>query len=326
MKVIAFAARADEQSAFDMFSKQFGMELKLVSENLSEKTVEQAKGFDGVSIVGNCLASRSVLEALHHYGVQAVASRSTGYDNIDLEAAKEFGLRVSNSMYSPHSVGEFTVMCILNLLRQMPYSRKKAATNDFSLKGLQGKELHNQVVGVIGTGKIGKIVVQGLTGFGCETIVYDPFPSKEVEQMAQYVSLDELFLRADVITMHIPLTGDNTYMINKKTIARMKDHVYIVNTSRGELIHTGDLIDALQSGKVGGVALDVIEGEQGIFHHDCSAKPFSHDNLVLLKNMNNVQITGHHAFYTNQAVSDMVECSLTNLHSFHTTGDGPNAL
>lgn len=326
MKVIAFAARPDEQMAFDKFSKKFGMVLELVPSNLSEETVEITRGFDMVSIVGNCTVNRSVLEKLSQFGIKYIASRSTGYDNVDLESAKEFGINVSNTFYSPNSVGEFAVMSALTLLRNIPYSFRKVEKNNFSLKGLQGRELRNQVVGVIGTGKIGRSAIKGFSGFGCKIIAYDPYPSDEVKDLVTYVTLEELLGKADLITLHVPLTDDNKYMIGEESISKMKDEVLIINTSRGELVNTRALINALRSGKIAGAALDVIEGERGILHNDCSEKPLAHDELAILKSMPNVQITGHHAFYTRQAVSDMVEFALTNLNSFYNTGDAPNAL
>lgn len=326
MRVIAYAARPDERAAFDKFSKKFGMELRLEGSNLKPETVELARGYDMVSIVGNCTVNREILDKLSQFGIKYIASRSTGYDNIDLEAARELGINISNTFYSPNSVGEFAIMSALTLLRNIPYSFRKVEKNNFSLKGLQGRELRNQTVGVIGTGKIGRSAIKGFSGFGCKILAYDPYPNEEMKSLVEYVSFEKLIKESDIITLHVPLTDGNAYMINKETIELMKEEVLIINTSRGELINTRDLIEGLRAGKIAGAALDVIEREKGILHNDCSEKPLTHDELAILKSMPNVQITSHHAFYTRQAVSDMVEFALTNLNSFYTTGDAPNAL
>jgi len=326
MRVIVFGARPDELQALDKHSKDFGIVLTLEDNNLSINNVHLAKGFDMVSIIGRCNANEEIIKILSSYGIKYIATRSAGYENIDLHWCKTLGIKVSNSSYSPNSVGEFAVMSTLNLLRNLPFSFRQVEKNNFSLKGLQGRELRSQTVGVIGTGRIGKSAIKAYAGFGCKILAYDPYPSLDLEDVVTYVTLDELYMTSDIITLHIPYTKGNHYMINKDTLSLMKEEVIIVNTSRGELINTKDLIDGLKNGKVGGVALDVIEGEAGVLHMDWSEKPLLHSDLLTLKTMPNVQITAHHAFYTREAVSDMVEYALSNLVSFYKTGDAPNSL
>jgi D-lactate dehydrogenase len=324
IKVVAYGVREDELEAFNRFASLYNMELKIVKKGVSSSNLDESSGYELLSFVGSCDLGKVNLEVLKKNGIKFAASRSIGYDNVDLDMAAKLKIKVSNSSYSPYSVAEFTVMSIMNLLRRLPLAIKKVGINDFSLKGLKGRELQNQVIGVIGTGKIGKTVIKCLSGFGCKVIAYDPFPS-HLENI-EYVSLEELKKQSDIITLHIPMTGETRHMVDSKFLSSAKDGVLIINTARGELVHTKDLVAGLKSGKVGGAALDVLEGENGIIFRDCSRRQINNDNLVILKNMSNVQITPHQAFFTHQAVSDMVEVSLKNLLEFSSTGDATNSV
>ena len=316
MKILAYAARPDEMKGFHQFEKELGLEITYVTQNLSYENAHLAQGFKGVTILGNCCATKAVLQLLAQQGVQFLASRSAGYNNIDLIAAKELGIRVSNATYSPNSVAEFAVMLMLMLNRRVSTALRRYGCDDYSLQGLIGKELRNQTIGVIGTGRIGQTVIKNLSGFGCEILAYDVKPSKELSSYATYVSLEELLHQSDIITLHAPLIDSNYHLINERTIAQMKPGVQLINTARGELINTIDLITNLESGHIGGVALDVLEGESGIFHSDCRVKGITHHELAILKQKNNVMLTNHYAFYTEQAVFDMVECGLKSLVQF----------
>ncbi|MEI6855994.1 D-isomer specific 2-hydroxyacid dehydrogenase family protein [Psychrilyobacter sp.] len=323
-KIIAYGVRQDELEAFNGFSELYNIELKIINKPLSKLNLEESLGYECISFTSSCNFKKESLELLKKNGVKFVASRSIGYDNVDLDIATKLSIKVSNSSYSPYSVAEFAVMSMMNLLRHLPLAIKKVGINDFSLKGLKGRELQNQTIGVIGTGKIGKTVIKCLSGFGSKVIAYDPFPS-DLEDI-NYVSLEALKKQSDIITLHVPLTEENKHMINSNFLSSVKDGVLIVNTARGELIDTTDLVAGLKSGKIGGAGLDVVEGENGIMFRDCSKRQIDNDNLVILKNMPNVQITPHLAFFTHQAVSDMVEVSLKNLLEFSTTGDATNSL
>jgi len=324
IKIVAYGVRKDELEAFHRFANLYNIELKIIKKGLSSSTIGESLGYKLISFIGSCNLGKKNLEILKKNGIKFAASRSIGYDNVDLDAAAKLNIKVSNSSYSPYSVAEFTVMSMMNLLRRLPLAVKKVGINDFSLKGLKGRELQNQVIGVVGTGKIGRTVIQCLSGFGCKVIAYDPFPSNL--DNIEYVSLEELKKQSDIITLHIPMTGKNKHMIDSKFLSDAKDGVLIINTARGELVHTEDLVAGLKSGKVGGAALDVLEGENGVIFKDCSRRQIDNDNLVILKNMPNVQITPHQAFFTHQAVSDMVEISLKSLLEFYSAGDAANSL
>jgi len=324
IKVIAFSVREDELEAFDKFSNLYNIDLKIIRKPLSNLNIDETLGYEYISFVSTCNLKKENLEILKKNKVKFIASRSIGYDNVDIDLATKLSIKVSNSSYSPYSVAEFTVMSMMNLLRNLPLAIKKVEINNFSLKGLKGRELQNQIIGVIGTGKIGKTVIKCLSGFGCRVIAYDPFPS-HLEGI-EYVSLEKLKEQSDIITLHVPMTSQNKHIIDSKFLASTKDDVLIINTARGELIHTKDLIAGLKSGKVGGAALDVFEGESKIIYRDCSQKQIDNDSLMILKSMPNVQITPHQAFFTHQAVSDMVETSLKSLLEFSSTGEAMNSI
>lgn len=326
MKIIAYACRPDEAIAFDKYSKELNLDITYIKESLSSENAHLAEGFEAVTILGNCNAKREVLEKLNTLGVKYLASRSAGYNNIDVKAAKELGIKISNATYSPNSVADFAVMLALMLNRRVLQSIKRNQGQDYSLAGLMGNEMHNQVVGVIGTGRIGQSVIKNFSGFGCKILAYDIYPNEDMKKYVEYVDLDTLLSQSDIITLHAPLFESNYHLINKETIAKMKDGVKIVNTARGELINTDDLIDGLKSGKIAGAGLDVIENELGIFHNDCRLKTINHDKLAIIKSLPNVITTGHLAFYTDQAVSDMVECGLRSLHSFLLNDNSPSEI
>ncbi|MDX8334942.1 NAD(P)-dependent oxidoreductase [Candidatus Cetobacterium colombiensis] len=323
MKILAFAARQDEITWFNKYSKKFNLDVTLEQKPLSPETVFLAKGYDSVTFIGSCTVDEVVLKKLKSYGIDYIASRSTGYDNIDLNCAKELGIKVSNSSYSPYSVAEFTLMTAMMMLRNIPATLKNIEHKNFSLKNLIGREIRSQKVGVIGTGKIGKIVIKLFQSMGADVVAYDLYESDE---NIKYVSLEKLLSECDVITLHAPLTSENKYLINEKSISKMKDGVILINTARGELIKLSDLLEGLNNKKVLAAALDTFEGESEIVHKDCSLTGYNHEILKKLLDMKNVLITSHQAFYTEEAVSDMVESALSNLIEFNETGDAQNNL
>lgn len=246
-------------------------------------------------------------------GVRHVSTRTIGFDHVDIEAAKRLGMAVSNVTYSSGSVADYTVMLILMALRRMKSIIKRAEGMDYSLKGNIGREIADLTVGVVGTGKIGCHVMRNLSGFGCKLLANDPYESEEAKKYGTYCSLDELFEQSDVITFHTPATESSFHMVNAQSIQKMKDGVVIVNTARGSIIDTPVFIDALESGKIGAAALDVIENELGIFYGDYKYQVIGHREMSILKDLPNVLMLPHMAFYTEQAISDMVEHSIAHI-------------
>jgi D-lactate dehydrogenase len=326
MKILFYSVFKNQVSDIKAIAAECGVDVVIVEQPLSMDNVRLAKGYEAISCAGKCTLDREVLTQLKGYGVKYISTKTMGYDNLDLEACKELGLRFSNASYSPHSVGEFTVMSILTCLRKLSYSQSKLRKKDFTMFGLQGRELHNQTVGIIGTGKIGQSVIKGLSGFGCRIIAYDIYENEALTKHVEYLPLEALFKQSDVITLHAPLLESSHHLIDEKAFDMMKEHVCIINNARGELIDTEALINALNSGKVSAAALDVIEGEQDFFRYDLSDKAITNKHFNTLLNMDNVQITAHHSFFTRQAALDMVNSAIKSLQGFKENGHAENQI
>ncbi|NRT70665.1 D-isomer specific 2-hydroxyacid dehydrogenase family protein [Clostridium beijerinckii] len=322
MKILAYSHRRDETQYFKEFSKKYNVEVVLCNEEPNLETAPLAKGFDCISIITTNINSELV-EKFHELGVKFISTRTIGYDHIDLKKAKELGVRVGNVTYSTNSVADYTIMLILMAIRKVKLIMERSNVQDFSLRGIQGKELPNLTIGVVGTGKIGRTVISHLSGFGCKILAHDIYKNDEVKSNAKYVDLDNLFKYSDIITLHMPATDDNYHMINKKAIKLMKDGVFIINTARGSLINTNDLIQGIESKKIGGAALDVIEQESNIYYSDLKGETLKNRNLAILKSFPNVIITPHAAFYTDQAVSDMIENSIRSCILFSENKENP---
>ena len=320
MRALIYGYRADEEAAFDEFTARLGIEPVYLRENLNRETAARAQGIEAVAVNAMSLLDRENLEQLARQGVRYIATRSIGFDNLDVEACRALGLKFANAPYSPHSVADYTVMLMLMVTRKLKTIQRRALAQDYGFEGFQGRELHNLTVGVVGTGRIGRTVLGDLAGFGPHCIAYDLYPRDALLGQVEYVGLDELFARADIITLHAPLQASSRHMVNAESIAKMKDGVVLVNTARGELVDTAALIDALESGKVGGAALDVLEGEQAYTFADRRSGRIVSRERAILEAMPNVLLTGHYAFYTDQAVSDEVRIALEALKQFTETG------
>lgn len=328
MKIIAFAVRPDEQEAFKKYEKQFNCSITLCSQAFSIETVDQVKGYDTIIIIGNCKADRLALQKLREYEITYFSTRSAGYNNIDLEAAKELGIKVFNvPAYSPNSVAEFIVLSALSMIRNYPLMLTRACKQNYSLGGLIGKEIRNMTLGFIGTGRIGRRSLESFTGMNPKKILaYDPYPNEEVSKIAEYVSLETLFAECDLISFHTNLNEDNYHLINEKTLQKMKDGVYIINTSRGGLIDSEAILKALDSNKIVGIAMDVYEHEVGILHVDNEGKEYTDSVFQKLHEHPRVIISPHYAFYTDEAVSNMVEYSIQNVTEFQKTQSCKNQI
>ena len=313
MKIAAYNYRDfDEAFYFEKFGKQYEVEIVPIREAQTVENAALAEGCEGVSIITQP-ATEEIIAAWKKAGVKHISTRTIGYDHIDLAAAKKYGMLVSNVTYSTGSVADYTVMLILMTLRRMKSIIKRAEGMDYSLPGNIGREIKDLTVGVVGTGKIGTHVLRNLSGFGCKLLAYDPFQNQEAASLAEYVTLDTLFEKADVITFHTPATESSFHMVNADSMKKMKDGVVIINTARGSIIDTPAFLDALESGKVGAAALDVIENELGIFYGDYKYKNIAHREMSILKDLPNVLMLPHMAFYTENAISDMVEHSIVHI-------------
>ncbi len=323
MKVAVYNLRPfDEAEWFTYYAKELGLELAVSQDPPSLGSAGLTKGCLCVDIITSPI-DRELMAAFAANGVKYLVTRTIGYDHIDLDAAREFGIRVGNAPYGPCGVADYAVMLILMSIRRMKRIMQRTRMQDYTLDGIQGRELKDLTVGVIGTGRIGRTVIGDLSGFGCRILAHDLFESEEVKAQASYVSLDELLAQSDVITLHTPLTEENHHLINAETIGRMKDGVIIVNTARGGLIDSEALIAAIESGKVGAAGLDVVEKEFGLYYYDHKNDILNNRELAILRSFPNVTVSHHMAFYTDNEVKTVIRDSLTSCKLFGEGKENP---
>lgn len=323
MKIFVYNMREfDELPRFEKYAKEYGIEFDYTTEAPSPDNYHLAKGYDGLSII-TTITPAEMLDAMKENGIKVISTRTIGYEHIDLNHAKEIGMGICNVTYDPASVAEYTIMMILLGCRKMRYVMERAEVQDFTLNGKLARELIHSTVGVIGTGRIGSHVIKILKGFGAKILCYDIYPREEIKEMAEYVDLETLYKESDIITLHAPATEDNYHMLNKDAFEKMKDGVIIVNCARGHLINTGDMIDYLTNGKIGIAALDVLEREAGLYYNDLSGRVIDNPEMATLKKMQNVIFAPHMAFYTEEAVSNMVENSIKGIKAYLTGEDDP---
>lgn len=306
MKIFFYALREFDELGFaKKFSEETGIEFGYTTEYPTKENYILAKESDAVSMTP-CDMSAPMVELFAGIGVKYLLCRSIGYDHVDLHKAKELGMKVSNVSYPPSGVANYAIMLMLMLQRRITQILARADLQDYSLKGKIGRDMSFSSVGVIGTGRIGRTVIEHLSGFGCKIYCYDPYQNEEVRKYAEYVSLDELYAKSEVITLHTNATEENHHLLNAEAFAKMKDGVLIVNTARGKLIDTDALVEALESGKVGGAALDVLEKEDGLYYYNRIGDVIANRDMALLRSFPNVIMSPHTAFYTQQAISHMV--------------------
>lgn len=317
-KIAFFDTKPYDKDIFDAINKKFGYEIKYYKFHLNADNVILAKGYDVVIAFVNDAIDKNTIENLHEFGIRLIALRSAGFNNVDLKAAKDKIKVVRVPAYSPHAIAEHTVALMLTLNRKIhkAYSRTREA--NFALNGLMGFDFHGKTAGVIGTGKIGKELIKILRGFEMNVLAYDVYPDCEFEKERgfEYVGLDTLFAKSDVISLNCPLTKETQYLINKHNIEKMKTGVMIINTGRGKLINTSDLIGGLKSGKIGWAGLDVYEEESEYFFEDLSDRVLTDDLLARLLTFNNVIITSHQGFFTKEAMQNIAETTMNNIKDF----------
>ncbi|KAI9737247.1 MAG: putative dehydrogenase tr07 [Claussenomyces sp. TS43310] len=284
---------------------------------LTEDTASLSQGADAICAFVNDTLNQDVLEALHSHGVRAILLRCAGYNNIDLETAERLRLFVANvPSYSPEAVAEFAIALIQTLNRNTHRAYNRVREGNFNLDGLLGRTLHGKTVGIIGTGKIGLAHARILKGFGCNLLAFDPYPIDEFREFGEYTDLDTLLPQCDFVSLHCPLVEKTRYIINEHTLAKMKQGAMLVNTSRGGLIDTKAVIAALKTKHLGGLALDVYESEGDLFYNDHSGHVIDDDELMRLVTFHNVLVCGHQAFFTEEALGEIAECTLRNLGDF----------
>ena len=327
MRVAVFSAKQYDRTSLDRINAG-RHQLAYLEPHLDAATAPLAHGYDAVCVFVNDRLTSAVLETLAAGGTRLVALRCAGFNNVDLAAAHRLGITVARvPAYSPHAVAEHTVALMLALNRKLHRAYNRVREGNFALEGLLGFDLNGRTAGVIGTGKIGAVVVQILRGFGCEVLAFDPYPNDNCRKLgARYVSLDELFGSSDIVTLHCPLTPENHHLINADALAKMKDGAMLINTSRGGLLDTRAVIDALKSGKLGHLGLDVYEEEAEMFFEDLSGTILRDDIFTRLLTFPNVLITGHQGFFTREALDNIASTTIENITAFEETGSAANAV
>jgi D-specific alpha-keto acid dehydrogenase len=310
--ITIYGCGQDEAALFRALAPRFGVVPTITDAPVSEENVELASGNRCISVGHKTEVTNSTLLALSWAGVKYISTRSVGCNHIDVRFAESVGVSVGTVAYSPDSVADYTLMLMLMAVRHAKSVIRRTDNHDYRLSEVPGKELRDLTIGVIGTGRIGTAVIDRLKGFGCRVLAHDNRP----QAAATYVPLDELLRLSDVITLHTPLNADTHHLLNRERIARLKHGAFVINTGRGPLIDTEALIPALESNRLGGAALDVLEGEEGIFYADRSDRPIKNKPLLRLQQLPHVLISPHTAYYTDHALRDTVENSLINCSNF----------
>lgn len=328
MKIAFFDTKPYDKPSFDKYGQEYGVTFKYFETKLNEDTVELAHGFDGVCVFVNDTVNAAVIDKLCELGVKLIALRCAGFNNVDVKYA--FGrihvLRVP--AYSPYAVAEHTMALLLTSIRRIHKAYIRTRDFNFSLNGMTGFDLHGKTVGVIGTGRIGRVFIDICRGFGMKILAYDKFPCEGLDNgdTVKYVPLDELFKSSDIISLHCPLTEDTYHIINEASLAQCKRGVVILNTSRGALVDAEALLVGIKSRHIGAACLDVYEEESALFFEDFSGHIIDDDVLARLISMPNVIVTSHQAFLTEEALSNIAETTVKNIADMIQTQQCPNEV
>lgn len=317
------------------FEKEFALnafinfDVTFTEERLTIETVHLANGFEGIAVFSSDVLNEEVLSELNELGVKYIATRSVGYDHIDLDAAKKIGIKVANvPEYSPYSVGEFTVAMLMTINRNLVKANRLFKKQDFRLDTLVGSDIYGKTIGIIGCGKIGSVFANIMLAFGTKLLIYDLEENPKLAQNpnVKYVDLDELYGNSEIISLSLPLNDNTKYLINKNSISKMKKNPILLNTARGGIINTTDLIEALKSGQISSAALDVFEREKGMYFHDYTDKAINDEEFKILNEIENVFLTSHQAFLTKEALSGIANTTAFNFDSWNKLGKSINEL
>lgn len=323
MKLALFDSKPYDVESFEKYIND-DFQIKFFETKLNEDTVDLARGFDGVCIFVNDNANKNVIDALYQMGVKFIALRCAGYNNVDVEYAFKKLHIFHVPAYSPYAVAEHTMAMLLTSIRRIHKAYNRTKDFNFSLNGLTGFDLHGKTIGVVGTGKIGRIFINICNGFGMNVIAYDKYPAKDSD--INYVTLDELLEKSDIISFHCPLNEESYHLINSESIKKLKKGVILVNTSRGQLIDSEALLDGIKERKIGAACLDVYDEESDIFFNDYSGHIVADDTLARLITMPNVLVTSHQAYLTTEALSNIAEVTVNNIKSFEAEQSCENEL
>lgn len=310
MKMIVYAVEAAERPLLERYGKQFGWELTLLAEKPEQNNAAQAEGMDVVNVLSSTYITPKLLDAYRAGGVKMVVSRTVGVEHIDVAYANAVGIAVGNAPYSPASVADYAIMMMLMVLRHIKPMLLRYAGQDYTAQGYLGRELPNLTVGIVGLGRIGETVARHLQGFGCRILGWNRTPRADLSNLVEAVELDELLSRSDIVSLHLTACPETEHFIDVAAIEKMKDGAVLINTARGPLVNNSALIDALESGKLSGAGLDVFDGDRLIYYRDFKNQLVAQRQMAILNAMPNVLMLPHMAYYTDQAVEDMVRNSL----------------
>ena len=328
MKFAFFDAKSYDKPSFDKYGNAAGVEFKYFETKLNEDTAELAHGYDGVCVFVNDTVNAAVIDKLCELGVKTVALRCAGYNNVDLKHAEGKINVVRVPAYSPYAVAEHTMALLLTSVRRIHKAYIRTRDFNFSLAGMTGFDLHGKTVGVIGTGRIGRVFIDICRGFGMRVLAYDKFPAEDLDNgdTVRYTDLNTLFTESDIISLHCPLTEDTYHIIDERSLALCKKGVVLLNTSRGALVDADALLAGIKSRKVGAACLDVYEEEADIFFEDFSGHILEDDTLARLISMPNVIVSSHQAFLTEEALSNIAETTVNNIIELERNGSSDNQL
>ncbi|WP_318661416.1 2-hydroxyacid dehydrogenase [Treponema sp.] len=319
MKIAFFDTHSYDKKSFAQANENFNYEIDFRDYKLNENTALTAKGFDVVCVFVNDIVNEAVIKTLKECGIKLIALRCAGFNNVDLKAADEAGIKVVRvPAYSPYAVAEHGAALLMSLTRHIPQAYLRTKTANFNIEGLTGRDLHGLTAGILGTGKIGQIMADILKGFGMNIIAYDPYPNEEwaSKSGARYVTLKEIFCESDVLSLHCPLNEQTKHIVNHDSMKMMKHDAVIINTGRGALIDSKALVHALKHGQIGGIGMDVYEEESKYFFSDWSTDIMTDDVLARLLTFPNVIITAHQAFLTTNALKNLADTTLQNIRDF----------
>ncbi|MBE6533894.1 MAG: 2-hydroxyacid dehydrogenase [Ruminococcaceae bacterium] len=327
MKIAFFDAKSYDILAFERFANTSDITFKYFETKLNEDTAMLARGFDGVCVFVNDTVNAKVIDILHSIGIKIIALRCAGFNNVDVKYASDKICVVRVPAYSPYAVAEHAIALLLTSIRRTHKAYIRSKDFNFSLVGFTGFDLHGKTVGVIGTGRIGKVFINICKGFGMKILAYDKYPSYEIcDTNVKYVTLDKIFESSDIISLHCPLTPKTYHIINKESIGKCKNGFVLINTSRGALVDADALLDGIKSRKVGAACLDVYEEESDVFFEDNSGHIMEDDTLARLITMPNVIVTSHQAFLTDEALTNIAEVTIKNIIDFFTLGKCENQV
>lgn len=310
MKIAFYSTKPYDKIYFEEYAKEYGQEIHFIESACTKETLVLAKDAQAICVFVNDYINAEMIDILHKMGIKGILLRCAGFNQIDLKAAKDKMMILRVPSYSPEAVAEFAMAMILTVNRMTHKAYNRTRDFNMSLQGLMGMDLHGKTAGIVGTGKIGQAMIRICEGFGMRILAYDPYPNASLR--VSYVSLETLMQESDVISLHCPLTPETRYLINKESIGQMKKGVYLVNTSRGDLIDTQALLDGLLDHRFGGVGLDVYEEEEGLYYEDRSGQIMQDQVLARLTTFPNVLITSHMGFFTREAMQEIARVTLEN--------------